>query len=419
MRSRRTGSSTKDCFFFGYFLFGRIFYAVHKVDGDEMTLLNPRVDGLSCLRCGTRYELDDLLEGCPACRKEGHTVNVKVVYKPTQDATVRPQENGMRRYAPFLPYASFPTLGEGGTPIVELEALARQLGLTWLGVKMEGQNPTGSHKDRMSPLVVARALATGRSVVTAASSGNAGASLAAYAALAGLRCVIVTTPDLPRPWKRAIEMAGAEWVIQPTPHQRWQYIEHKVRKEGWYPATNYTQPPVGSNPFGVQGYKTVAYEIVETMRDRCPDVLLVPCSRGDLLWGIWEGFREAAEWGWLKEIPRLYAVEPFPRLIRVLAGEDYRSVFPGDTRLRSIGGDTVTYQSVEPVKRSGGGAVAVSFAEAEEAQHRLARCGVDLENAGAAPLAGLQRLLRAGEITGKDRVLLIGTSHGYKSEGTP
>jgi threonine synthase len=132
------------------------------------------------------------------------------------------------------------------------------------------------------------------------------------------------------------------------------------------------------------------------------------------LWGIWEGFREAAEWGWVKEIPRLYAVEPFPRLTRVLAGEDYRSLFPGDTLLRSIGGDTVTYQSVVAVKRSGGGAVAVSSAEAEESQRQLARCGVYLENSGAAPLAGLRHLLRTGEITEKERVLLIGTSHGYK-----
>jgi threonine synthase len=81
----------------------------------------------------------------------------------------------------------------------------------------------------MSPLVVARAVATGRLVVTAASSGNAGASLAAYAALAGLRCVIVTTPDLPHPWKKAIEMAGAELVMQSSPHKRWQFIEEKVK----------------------------------------------------------------------------------------------------------------------------------------------------------------------------------------------
>jgi len=401
--------------FFRYFSFGRIFYAIKiSLDGDEMILLNPRVSGLSCLRCETDYELDDLLEGCPACRKEGHAANVKVLYDTTQDVTINPSKSGMRRYAPLLPYASFPSLGEGCTPIVELEILARQMGLTWLGVKMEGQNPTGSHKDRMSPLVVARAVATGRLVVTAASSGNAGASLAAYAALAGLRCVIVTTPDLPHPWKKAIKMAGAELVIQSSPHQRWQYIEDKVKNEGWYPATNYTHPPVGSNPFGVQGYKTVAYEIVESMQDHMPDVLLVPCSRGDLLWGIWEGFREAAKWGWVKEIPRLYAVEPFPRLTRVLAGEDYRSLFPGDTLLRSIGGDTVTYQSVLAVKHSGGGAVTVSSAEAEEAQHQLARCGVYLENSGAAPLAGLRHLLRTGEITEKERVLLIGTSHGYK-----
>ncbi|MDN4595207.1 hypothetical protein [Polycladomyces subterraneus] len=79
------------------------------------------------------------------------------------------------------------------------------------------------------------------------------------------------------------------------------------------------------------------------------------------MWGIWEGFREALEWKGVENIPRLFAVEPFPRLERVLAGEDYRDIFPGNTLLRSIGGDTVTYQSLDAVKRTGGGAVAVSF----------------------------------------------------------
>lgn len=85
---------TRDRSFFHTSLLMEYFMRQNVVDGDEMTFLNPRVTGLSCLRCRTSYKLDDLLEGCPACQKEGHAANVKVVYDTTQGATVREQENG-------------------------------------------------------------------------------------------------------------------------------------------------------------------------------------------------------------------------------------------------------------------------------------------------------------------------------------
>ncbi|MEK3822144.1 pyridoxal-phosphate dependent enzyme [Cytobacillus sp. FSL W8-0315] len=320
----------------------------------------------------------------------------------------------MFRYAERLPYKSFPTLGEGETPIINIKGLGSELGIPELWLKNEGQNPTGSHKDRMSPLIVARAASLNRSTVIAASSGNAGASLAAYAAAGGLHCKIVTTPKINVAWEKAIRLYGAEIIKVQSSFERWETVR-KMVEEGDYPATNYSIPPVGSNMFGVQGYTTVAYEIVEQMREYQPTAVIIPCARGDLLWGIWEGFVESLRLGWIESLPRLYAVEPFPRLAHVLQGRDYRGKFRGDSSLLpSIGGETVTYQSLEAIRSSGGGAVVVTNTEVEKAQLELAKRGIFAEGSAAVTWPAVSKLVKEGKMDESDRVLLMITSHGYK-----
>ena len=139
---------------------------------------------------------------------------------------------GTRRFGDRLPFSSFPTLGEGDTPVARLHRLAEELGLDAVDIKLEGSNPTGSHKDRMTSQFVARALLRQAPVVAAASSGNAGASLAAYAAAAGIRCAIVTTPKMSPAWRRAIELTGAELHFVEDPLDRWRFIREKSATEG-------------------------------------------------------------------------------------------------------------------------------------------------------------------------------------------
>lgn len=385
--------------------------------------MNNRMQGLSCLRCGVSYALSDEWvdcgRGCRACRQQGYPVSLRVDYVHDQPWRVQPTPGGMQRYAAHLPYVDFPSLGEGGTPLIELPVLTRALGVERLWAKNEGQNPTGSHKDRMSALVVARAACLGRRTVVAASSGNGGVSLAAYAGAAALRCVIIATPMISGVWARAIRMAGGELVLTATSQERWRSMEQMVDKENWYPVTNYLHPPIGSNPFGVQGYKTVAYEIVEQCGDTPPTVIVVPTSRGDLLWGLWQGLVEARHHALIGALPRLIAVEPVPRLSRILRGEDYRQTFEGGTHaMISIGGTSATYQSIVALRGSRGKAVEVSTAEAEAAQQELAQRGLYAELSSAATLAGLRLLVTGGHVDETDRVVLVLTSHGYKEEAT-
>lgn len=382
---------------------------------NEMYIQNEAVTVLSCLRCGAEYELNDYTTGCPACLEGGYPVSLEVKYAEKPGWTVDAKVRGMKRFADKLPYRTFPTLGEGDTPLIDLPDLAEELGLQGLWLKNEGQNPTGSHKDRMSAQVVARAKATGRTTVVAASSGNAGASLAAYAAAAGLRCVVVTTVGMNPTWDQAVRATGAELVAAHDSKLRWKYMRKMVESEGWYPVTNYIDPPTGSNLWGVQGYKTCGHEIAEAFAGNAPTAIVVPTSRGDLLWGIWRGLQEAKEAGWIDSLPRLYAAEPFGRLSRVLAGEDYRGHFPGDhSSTESIGGSTATFQSLVALRESGGGAVDVAGVNAVDGQNKLARRGLYLESSSAVVWAAVKQLKATGAIGEQDRVVLIGTSNGYK-----
>nr|WP_254447763.1 pyridoxal-phosphate dependent enzyme [Sphingomonas sp. ID1715] len=316
-----------------------------------------------------------------------------------------------------MPYTSWVSLGEGGTPCVSLPALAGEVSTKALYIKNEGQNPSGSHKDRASCLVVTRALEVGATKIVAASSGNGGASLALYAAAAGMQCTIVATPSLSPIYRRAITMTGAELLYAPESLERWRLLARMVKDDGWFPATNYLNPPVGSNPFGLDGLKTIAFELLEDLGPELADAILVPTSRGDLIWGLYEGFSELKAIGLIKAIPRLFAVEPYPRIAEVLGGRAYTGSFPGATALTSIGGSTVTYQAVEAIRGSGGGAVVVDDAAVARDRIRLARHGCYAELSSAASLTGLELLLKDGTITHDASVVLIATSNGYKEVG--
>lgn len=319
----------------------------------------------------------------------------------------------MARYAEWMPYSSWVSLGEGGTSCVGFPSLADEVNSAAVFIKNEGQNPSGSHKDRASCLTVTRALDVGATKIVAASSGNGGASLALYAAAAGLKCCIVTTPALSPIHRRAITMTGAKVITAPESLDRWRIVREMTR-EGWFPATNYLNPPVGSNHFGLPGLQTVVLEIVEELGQDSIDAVVVPTSRGDLIWGLHEGFSRIQALGLGRSVPRLFAVEPFPRISRVLDGEQITGSFPGTTSLVSIGGSTVTYQSVEAIRATRGGAVVVDDETVARDQVRLARHGCYAELSSAATLTGLESLLRDGTISSDDRVVLIATSNGYK-----
>lgn len=386
--------------------------------------LNPKLTGLPCLRCKKVYPVacgvGDSGKGCPECLAQGYPANVTFAYGPITHEAFGRSGAGLGRYRDLLPLLDFPQLGEGDTPLLPLLALARKLGLAELYAKDESRGPTGSHKDRTSGLVVARAAQLKRPGVIAATSGNGGHSLAAYAGSAGVPCLLLAKKTLSAPWKQAIQATGATLTFTETSEQRWELMREKVENEGWYPFTNFLTPPVGSNPFAIQGCKTIAYEISEQLAGSPPDAVIVPTCRGDLLWGLYQGFAEAREAKRISQVPRLYAIEPYPRLELILAGLDYRTTFTQPEHpMVSIGGSTSAYQAESAVRRSLGGACSVATQDVLRANGELAAHGLYLELSSAAALAGLYALVESRAVRKGERVVLVCTSHGYKELRAP
>lgn len=348
--------------------------------------------GMTCLRCDTAWPVETYSAGCPRCASEGHASNLKLTYTG--------EGRGIR-----LPEAL--ALGEGGTPSVELPALAQTMKLGRLTAKLEWCNPTGSHKDRMSARLIARALSCKAPLVVAASSGNGGLSIAAYAARAGLPAEIAVTATLVPSYRRAMAAHGARLVEAIDSLARWEHLARRVT-EGAFAATNYRLPAIGTDPFGIEGYKTLAAELAGSEQ---PDFIIVPSSRGDLLSGLRLGFDEIDG-----VMPRLIAVEPFPRLARVMAGEDYRSRFDGRTAQISIAGETVTYQALAALRATGGRAVPVDDDAARRALAALAACGLHAELSAAAALAAVEEMARDGCLAGR-HVTLVLTGSGLRDPG--
>lgn len=353
-----------------------------------------RLTGMACLRCAEPWPVAEYEAGCPRCAAQGHASNLRLTYAP-----------GGRGVA--LPYPGALSLGEGDTPLVELPDLAAELKLGRLSAKLEWCNPTGSHKDRMSVQLIARALDRGAARVVAASSGNGGLSVAAYAARAGLPAEIASTDALPQPYRKAITAHGAALLSFAESMARWRHLAKRVG-EGAFAATNYKVPAIGTNPFGIEGYKTIAFELAAKAT---PDLVVVPCSRGDLLSGLRLGFEEAG-----CGLPMLVAAEPYPRLERVLAGADYREQFAGDTAQASIAGSTVTWQAVEALRASAGRAVPVDDEAARQAQRRLAACGLHAELSAASALAALASLAQGAALAGRHAVIVL-TGSGLRDPG--
>jgi threonine synthase len=155
-------------------------------------------------------------------------------------------------------------------------------------VKDERANPTGSFKDRLASAAVSRAGHVGADTVVVASSGNAGIAVSAFAAAAGLRTVLLATADPPQPppTEAAAVALGARLCLTSSWADRWTAARVGVERLGWFPVTNYSSPPVASSPAGVQAYRTIAFEIAESLGWAMPDWVVVPISRGDGLFGI-------------------------------------------------------------------------------------------------------------------------------------
>ncbi|MBZ9740632.1 threonine synthase [Mesorhizobium sp. CO1-1-4] len=381
--------------------------------------------GFSCIRCGTAFPLDLQIDsrGCPNCVAVA-PANLKVVYnrqKPSPyDETQQTKLPSLWRYADMLPCTPGEaiSLGEGLTPLLPATVIGSALGVPNLLIKDEGRNPTWSHKDRFSTVAVSLARLAGARVVATASSGNAGASLAAYAARAGLRCVVVTFAGTAGAMLAQIKKYGAEIVPLADKSQRWPLLAAGVERFGWFATSPFQAPVIGSHPLGIEGYKTLAYEIFEQMNGSTPDWCVLPVCYGDALAGLFEGFTDLLDQGKIDRVPRLAAAEIHGSLSEALASKtDMITEAPAafETLAVSIGTTRSTFQALRALRLSGGTAVRVGNRGLIALQQQLAASeGIFAELASVTPLAAIETLRRQGVIVASDRVVAITTASGLK-----
>jgi threonine synthase len=308
-------------------------------------------------------------------------------------------------------------LGEGDTPVV----LVDERDGCRLWVKDESRNPTGTHKDRAMAVGVAAARQAGADTVVVASSGNAGAAAAAFAARAGLHCVVLTASatGVQAAQTRAL---GAALVALPDRATRNETMAVAVRELGWYPLTNYVLPVAGDNPYGIEGYKSIAYELA---RDRGSDidVVVVPTSGADVLAGIERGYRELAAAGLVDRVPRLVAAETataaaFSAALRHAdrAAQERTRVPWRSSPARSIGSTEPTWQGLNALWRTGGDAVALEVDDYMDEHRTLpATTGLFFEPATAVAIRAARRLVHDGV----REVVALGTGSGLKGLGDP
>jgi len=383
--------------------------------------------GLQCLRCGAQYPVSMNSSDCPRCRDTGRS-NLTVVYGDKLLSAHRipatSDRASMWRIDAMLPVACAEavTLGEGRTPLLPLPSVASKLGIDAVYGKDESRNPTGSFKDRLASSAISSARALGARVIASSSSGNAGASAAAYAARAGMPCIVFTFEGTVGAMVTQMRAYGAMVISTRTKADRWKFLEHGVRELGWFPTSPFFSPAVGSNPLGIEGYKTIAYEIAESLDWRVPDWCVLPVCYGDALIGMWKGFQEMLSWGWIDRAPRMVAAEIYGSLGAALNNKlstPPAMPRPYDTVAVSIGAVQSTYQALDVVRKSGGTAVSVTDQDILRWQARLAtQEGIYAEPAAAAPAAALEHLRRQGTIRPADSVVLLLTASGLKDPET-
>jgi threonine synthase len=366
---------------------------------------NPLLTGLQCLRCDASLPLTLVHDGCSSCAKQGVYVSLRAAYN---------RQAGMVRY---LPYGDDSQLGEGSTPLIDAPGLARALRIGSLHIKDESKNPTGSHKDRMSAIGVQQALDFGAHTVVLASSGNAAISSARYAQAAGLACEVATYAGMPTVYAEALDAYGAKRFEFADNAGRWDFVARRAVEPGYFALTNYHLPALGSAPLAIEGYKAIAYECHED--GYLPEHIMVPTARGDLAWGIYAGFRDLLEAGQIQTLPKIWVVEPFARLSKVLSGQDLHQTYPGQTAQFSTAGATVTYLQWQAVTASGGGALVVPDDQARFARTLLVKRDISAELCAAAGLAAIDQLHQLQTVNSRSKVLLILTANASRDPSLP
>ncbi len=372
---------------------------------------------LRCIECGEVFSPTETIYTCKKC---GGLLEVVL---ELDEIKVKKEELGKRkfgvwRYKEFLPIdkeTKIISLDEGGTPLYKAKNLSKKLGIK-LFVKNEGANPTGSFKDRGMTVGVTKAIELGASSVGCASTGNTSASLAAYAAKAGIGCYVLLPAGKIALGKLAQAILhGAKVIgIRGNFDDALRLIREACEKFNIYLLNSV-------NPWRLEGQKTEAYEIIEQLDYDIPDWTVVPMGNCGNISAIWKGFKEFFEYGLVDVLPKMAGIQAEGASPVVEAFKKGKTkICPISnpetvaTAIR-IGAPVNAPKALKALRESGGYAERCSDEEIINAQKLLAREeGIGVEPASATSIAGVIKLIRNGIIDKGDKVVCVVTGHALK-----
>ena len=312
------------------------------------------------------------------------------------------------------------SLGEGWTPLLEAPRLASRMGVGRIWVKDEGQNPTGSFKDRGLCLAVSRAKELGARELALPSAGNAGGAASAYGAAAGLPVHVVVPMDTPPPILAEMRALGADLqLLDGLITDCGKVVKKGVEEHGWFDLSTLKEP------YRVEGKKTMGYEIFEQLGGRLPDGIVYPTGGGTGLIGMWKAFDEMERLGWIgAERPKMFSVQaegcaPMVRAWQSGATEaemwQDATTYASGLRVPAAVGD---FLILGAVRESGGAAVAIPDCDMAEWVGFLGQdTGIFAAPEGGAVAAAVPALLEMGALDPDDEVVLFNTGSGLKYVG--
>ena len=327
-----------------------------------------------------------------------------------------PRPRLVERYRRFLPVTDATpslTLGEGFTPLVRAERLGAAIGAPNLYLKVEGQNPTGSFKDRGMVMAVSKAVEAGARAIVCASTGNTSASAAAYGAAAGLE-VIVILPKGQIALGKLLQalVAGARVVAIDGNFDQALNIVRALAEQDEHPVTVVNSV----NPFRLDGQKTGAYEICDDL-GRAPDILAIPVGNAGNISAYWAGFRDYASAGLTAKTPRMWGFQA-AGAAPLVSGQRVDLPETIATAIR-IGDPASWDKAIAARDESGGQIAAVTDDEILAAYRDVARLeGVFCEPASAAGIAGIRQMAAARRLDPAATVVAVLTGHGLKDPHT-
>jgi len=378
--------------------------------------------GLRCIDCKKEFPAEAGTYTCPSCGSKGGIMEVVYDYREINRMTTREQltqskDYSIFRYMPFLPIrpeSARPHLRVGWSPLYKPQGLGKSLGMSNLYIKDDGQNPTASLKDRASIIAVIKAAEEKAPTVACSSTGNAASSLAGSAAAMGLKSVIFVPSRAPQGKITQLLIFGATVIsVQGSYEDTFRLSAEAIDRFGWYNRN------AAINPYLVEGKKTVALEIAEQLNWEVPDWVILSVGDGCTIAGVWKGFKDLYQAGWINRLPKIAGVQSTGCCPLVDAFLEDRPWTPKEENTIAdsiaVGVPRNPDKALNAVRESGGMMVAVSDEAIMEAMRELGRTsGIFGEPAGVTGTAGLKVLVEKGIIGADEKVVSIVTGNGLK-----